>query len=197
MRGRLETANRYPLTRQAPRQWRGRRRGATSIRSNRRSRPARSGRAPRKASAARAIRRRWRGASAAAATPRSARDLTSMIASTRPRRAMMSISPAGQRQPCATIRQPRSRRCQRHNHSASLPRRSARRRRATLRCRTRLIAFGPASAARGDRVRCAAGRSRRQALPRHRVRRARRAPHRGADRPPPHPARPAQKGRQR
>ena len=63
-------------------------------------------------------------ASNAAAIAKSRRDLTSMTASTRPRRARMSISPDGQRQPRATIRQPRSRRCQRHSNSARRPRRS-------------------------------------------------------------------------
>ena len=58
---------------------------------------------------ARAMRRRCRGETEETASAAVARAFTSMIASTLPRRAMMSISPAGQRQSRATIRHKRSR----------------------------------------------------------------------------------------
>ena len=112
---------RYRSGRQASRQCRGRRRGATSIRSNWISRRPRSGREMINASAARLMRRRCRGVTALAAAATSARDLTSIIAKTLPRRATMSISPAGQRQPRATMCQPCSRKCQRHSHSGEAP----------------------------------------------------------------------------
>ena len=99
----------HSSARHTPGKWRGARSFSTSITSNRTVSPASSGRARRNAEVARAMRRRCRGETAEAASAAVARAFTSMIASTLPRRAMMSISPAGQRQSRATIRHKRSR----------------------------------------------------------------------------------------
>ena len=158
---------------QTPGQWRGRQPCATSITSNRGASPARSGRASRNACAARPIRRRCRGEIDPAASATRPRALTSMIASTLPRRARMSISPAGQRQRRATTRQPRSRKCQQQSHSASRPRRCARRPRTTLRGSVRFTC--PFRwRGRDDRARAGRARFRRQASPPPRARRIRR-----------------------
>jgi len=61
------------------------------------------------------------GVSADAAASIFPRDFTSITASTPRRRARMSISPEGQRHPRATMRHPRSRKCQRQSHSAVRP----------------------------------------------------------------------------
>jgi len=159
--------------RQAPGQWWGSRNRATSIRSNRRSRLARSGREERNASAARAMRRLWRGVSAEAAAAISPRDLTSMTASTLPRRARISISPEGQRQPRATMRHPRSRKCQRQSRSAARPPRCARFRRSRAAERVWFTPSRPGDRALAGKDRRGAGRSQQQVLPRRRVHRAR------------------------
>src|SRR5262245_1782998 len=111
--------------------WRGIRPGATSMASKRMSRMRSSGYCASQASAAPAMRARWRSVTDQAASSRLSRALTSTKTRRRRRRATMSISPSGQRQRRARIRKPLAMRNAAARLSAEIPVRNAT-------CRSRL-----------------------------------------------------------
>ena len=137
---------RRQLSRQASTRWRGRRQGRTAIRSKRSVCPARSGRRSRNSSAARAVRWRWRTVSATRACSRSVRALTSTKATRRPRCAIRSISPSGVRKRRATMR-PRSR----PQASPSAPASRPQRQRAPVEAAPRLPGGGGDGCGSGSR----------------------------------------------
>src|SRR6516165_5203963 len=105
--------------------WRGIRPGATSMASKRISRMRSSAYRASHASAAAAMRRRWRSVTAHAASSSRSRALTSTNTNRLRRRAMMSISPTGLFQRRARMRKPLAMRNAAARLSAEIPVRNA------------------------------------------------------------------------